>query len=46
MKTVEEAHAVMDTLPLSKESLMEHDYIPVGPLLLLASLVSGRPQHQ
>src|SRR6516164_10775708 len=37
VKTVEEAHAVMDTLPLSKENLMDHDYIPVGPLLALAS---------
>ena len=46
VKTVEEAHAVMDTLPLSKESLMDHDYIPVGPLLPLASLVSGGPQQQ
>jgi hypothetical protein len=31
VKTVDEAHAVMDTLPLSKESLMDHEYIPVGP---------------
>jgi len=36
----------MDTLPLSTESLMDHDYIPVGPLLPLASLVSGGPQQQ
>ena len=46
VKTVEEAHAIMDTLPLSKENLMDHDYIPVGPLLPLASLVSGGPQQQ
>jgi len=46
VKTVEEAHAIMDTLPLSKESLMDHDYISVGPLLPLASLVSGGPQQQ
>ena len=31
VKTPEEAHAIMDTLPLSKESLMDHEYIPVGP---------------
>src|SRR5215831_1884411 len=31
VKTIDEAHAVMDTLPLSKESLMDHEYIPVGP---------------
>ena len=40
-KTVDEAHAIMDTLPLSKEDLMDHQYIPVGPLLPLASLIGG-----
>src|SRR3954471_23622778 len=43
VKTVDEAHAVMDTLPLSKENLMNHEYIPVGPLMPLAGLISGRP---
>ena len=43
VKTVDEAHAVMDTLPLSKENLMDHEYIPVGPLLPLAVLISGGP---
>jgi len=41
VKTVDEAEAIMDTLPLSKESLMDHEYIPVGPLLPLASLIGG-----
>ena len=46
VKTVDEAHAIMDTLPLSKENLMDHEYIPVGPLLPLAGLISGGPaQH-
>src|SRR5215510_12777126 len=27
-KTVDEAHAIIDTLPLSKENLMDHEYIP------------------
>jgi hypothetical protein len=46
VKTVDEAHAVMDTLPLSKENLMDHEYIPVGPLMPLAGLISGGPaQH-
>src|SRR5580693_8603202 len=40
-KTVEEAQAIVDTLPLSKENLMDHEYIPVGPLLPLAGLISG-----
>jgi hypothetical protein len=43
VKTVEDAHAIMDTLPLSKESLMDHEYIPVGPLLPLAGLIGGGP---
>jgi hypothetical protein len=41
VRTIDEAHAVMDTLPLSKENLMDHEYIPVGPLLPLASLIGG-----
>ena len=40
-KTVEQAHAVIDALPLSKEDLMDHEYIPVGPLLPLAGLISA-----
>ena len=46
VKTVDEAHAVMDTLPLSKENLMDHEYIPVGPLLPLAALISGGPAQK
>ncbi|HEX6464733.1 MAG TPA: hypothetical protein VFZ98_09780 [Vicinamibacterales bacterium] len=38
-KTVEEAHAVIDTLPLSKENLVDHEYIPVGPLMQLTALI-------
>jgi hypothetical protein len=43
VKTVDEAHAIMDTLPLAKENLMDHQYIPVGPLLPLASLIGNGP---
>jgi hypothetical protein len=43
VKTVDEAHAIMDTLPLSKENLINYEYIPVGPLLPLASLIVDRP---
>jgi hypothetical protein len=46
VKTVDEAHAIIDTLPLSKENLMEHEYIPVGPLLPLAILIAGGPAQQ
>src|SRR5262249_14930737 len=39
-KTVEEAHAAIDALPLSKENLMDHEYIPVGPLMPLSALIA------
>ena len=46
VKTVDEAHAVMETLPLAKENLIDHEYVPVGPLIPLAGLISGGPaQH-
>ena len=46
VKTVDEAHAIMETLPLSKENLMDHEYIPVGPLMPLAALMGGGQPSQ
>jgi hypothetical protein len=43
VKTVEEAHALIDTLPLSKENLLDHEYLPVGPLMPLTALM-GRAE--
>jgi hypothetical protein len=40
-KTVDEARAIIDTLPLSKEDLMDQEYIPVGPLMPMAALIGG-----
>ena len=37
--TEDEARAVMETLPLAKEQLMDHEYIPVGPLMPLRVLM-------
>jgi hypothetical protein len=37
--TEDEARAIMETLPLAKEQLMDHQYIPVGPLMPLRALV-------
>jgi hypothetical protein len=34
-KTQNEARAVMETLPLSRGQLVDHEYIPVGPLMPL-----------
>jgi hypothetical protein len=45
-KTVDEAHAVIDAMPLSKENLVDHEYIPVGPLMPLAALIGGGPDRQ
>ncbi len=39
-KTVDEAAALIDAMPLSKERLVDHEYIPVGPLMPLAALLS------
>jgi hypothetical protein len=45
-KTVDEAQALMETLPLAKEQLMDHEYIPVGPLMPLRALMGGGPAQQ
>jgi hypothetical protein len=45
-KTEDEARALMETLPLAKEQLMDHQYIPVGPLMPLRALMGGGPTGQ
>jgi hypothetical protein len=44
-KTEDEARAIMETLPLAKEHLMDHQYIPVGPLMPLMALMGPRAQQ-
>jgi hypothetical protein len=44
VKTENEARAIMETLPLAKEQLMHHEYIPVGPLMPLRALNPGALQ--
>ena len=44
-KSEEEARAVMETLPLAKEQLMDHVYIPVGPLMPLRALMGPGAQQ-
>ena len=45
-KTVDEARAVMETLPLAKEHLLDDQYIPVGPLMPLRALMgTGVPNR-
>jgi|SRR5579863_1349483 len=38
-KSEDEARTMMETLPLAKEHLMDHQYIPVGPLMPLRMLI-------
>jgi predicted GTPase len=45
-KTEDEARALMETLPLAKEQLMDYEYIPVGPLMPLRALMGGGPARQ
>ena len=45
-KTVGEAHAIMDTLPLTKADLMDHEYVPIGPLMPLSGLVADSQTRQ
>ena len=40
-RDVAEAHGIMDALPLGKQNLMDHEYIPVGPLLPLRLLLAN-----
>lgn len=42
---VAEAKSIMESLPLAKEDLLDHEYIPVGPLVPLRLLL-GKPVSQ
>ena len=44
-KTEDEARAIMETLPLAKEQLMDDQYIPVGPLMPLRALMGPGAQQ-
>jgi hypothetical protein len=43
---VAEARALIDSLPLSKESLVDEQFIPVGPLLPLGILLRDSPTNK
>jgi hypothetical protein len=45
-KDVAEAQAIMEDLPLAKESIMDHEYIAVGPLLPLRLLMANPERQQ
>lgn len=41
-RDVAEAKSIMESLPLAKENLLDHEYIPVGPLVPLRLLLGSR----
>lgn len=43
-KDLAEAEAVINGLPLAGENLLDHQFIPIGPLKPLGLLLSGPPQ--
>ena len=45
-KDVIEARALIESLPLSKESLVDEQFIPVGPLLPLGILLRDTPTNK
>ncbi|MGA8872177.1 MAG: hypothetical protein WB460_13610 [Candidatus Acidiferrales bacterium] len=45
-KDAAEARAAIDGLPLSAENLMDHEFIPIGPLMFLGGLLDGAPQQK
>lgn len=44
VSTVQEAHALLEKLPLGVQKLMEFDLIPLGPLTPLSLLLQDPPQ--
>jgi hypothetical protein len=45
-RDVVEAHAIMDGLPLAKANVIDHEYIPVGPLVPLRLLMANPQPKQ
>jgi hypothetical protein len=45
-KDVSEARALIESLPLSKENLVDEQFIPVGPLLPLGILLRDSPTNK
>ena len=43
---VAEAKSIMESLPLAKEHLLDHEYIPVGPLMPLRLLLGSQAAKQ
>jgi hypothetical protein len=42
-RDVAEAKSIMESLPLAKEDMLDHEYIPVGPLMPLRLMMGNQP---
>lgn len=40
-RDIAEAESIMESLPLARENLLDHEYIAVGPLMPLRLLLAG-----
>ena len=45
-RDVTEAKSIMESLPLAKENMLDHEYIPVGPLMPLRLLMRNDSAKQ
>ena len=45
-RDVAEARSIMESLPLAKENMLDHEYIPVGPLTPLRLLMRKESAKQ
>ena len=45
-RDIAEASSIMESLPLANENMLDHEYIPVGPLMPLRLLLGGAPAKQ
>jgi hypothetical protein len=43
VRDVAEAESIMESLPLAKEHLLDHEYIAVGPLVPMGLLLAPQP---
>jgi hypothetical protein len=43
---IREAESIMESLPLAKAHLLDHEYIPVGPLVPLGLLIDSQSANQ
>ena len=46
VKDLAEAHSIMETLPLAKANLLDHEYIVVSPLMPLGLLMTNHSANK